>query len=291
MSYTLGCGGFRLEHRWVHRFDLHLPTHPQHDLANHAQFYYTHAGLWVGQWPQSLHHPSSTHDRGYGSRSVAHGNATSSEADHGPAPQRCRDTSATTQESDTIFTELNVFYAFRMPCQVQRIAADGHKSPSTHWEDGCQCHRDAQGVVVRAYRELDKLVGISYNYDERRAGMAAGRKTADIRLPEDEARLAQMLRALGNRTRFEIVKALSEQQGWTCGDVVASTVLAQSTVSQHLKVLREAGLIQGDADGATTCYRINPNGVRWLRRQIQQWLPGCCPPSGRRQRTARRRAG
>jgi len=121
--------------------------------------------------------------------------------------------------------------------------------------------------------------------------MATGRKTADTRLSEDEARLAKMLRAVGNPTRFQIVKALSEQPDWTCGDIVARTVLAQSTVSQHLKVLREAGLIQCDADGATTCYRIDPNGVRWLRLQIQQWLPGCCTPSRRRQRTARRRAG
>ena len=62
-------------------------------------------------------------------------------------------------------------------------------------------------------------------------------------LTTDEIRLAQMLRALGNPIRFRIMQFLAEKQMCITGDIVEFTTLAQSTVSQHLKVLREAGLI------------------------------------------------
>ena len=54
------------------------------------------------------------------------------------------------------------------------------------------------------------------------------------------------------------------------------TTLAQSTVSQHLKVLREAGLIQGEIEGPATCYCISPDGVQFLKDQVGNWLPACC---------------
>ncbi len=95
-------------------------------------------------------------------------------------------------------------------------------------------------------------------------------------LSVDEARLARMFKALGNPVRFQIVKTLAECQECVCGDIVATTPLAQSTVSQHLKVLREAGLIQGDVDGQATCYCLDGRGVRWLKEQIEGWLPQCC---------------
>ena len=55
-----------------------------------------------------------------------------------------------------------------------------------------------------------------------------------------------MLKALGNPVRFQIVQILAEKQVCITGEIVEATTLAQSTVSQHLKVLREAGLIHGD---------------------------------------------
>ena len=53
-----------------------------------------------------------------------------------------------------------------------------------------------------------------------------------------------------------------------------TTPLAQSTVSQHLKVLREAGLIRGEIEGPATCYCLIRPGLRWLKEQIEGWLPG-----------------
>ncbi len=104
------------------------------------------------------------------------------------------------------------------------------------------------------------------------------RQNKDVRLSADDVRLAQMLKALGNPIRFQIVKTLAERQTCITNEIVESTTLAQSTVSQHLKVLREAGLIQGEVEGPATCYCLNPEGILWLKRQFGNWLPNCCRP-------------
>jgi ArsR family transcriptional regulator len=95
-------------------------------------------------------------------------------------------------------------------------------------------------------------------------------------LATPDLRLAQMLKALGNPVRFQIMQYLSEKQVCITGDIVEFTTLAQSTVSQHLKVLREAGLIEGEVEGPATCYCIDTDGVRFLKDRIDAWLPGCC---------------
>jgi ArsR family transcriptional regulator len=95
-------------------------------------------------------------------------------------------------------------------------------------------------------------------------------------LPTDKERLAQMLKALGNPVRFQIVETLAERQTCITHQIVETTPLAQSTVSQHLKVLREAGLVRGEVEGPATCYCLDLDGIRWLKEQIESWLPGCC---------------
>jgi ArsR family transcriptional regulator len=95
-------------------------------------------------------------------------------------------------------------------------------------------------------------------------------------LNRDEVRLANMLKALGNPVRFSIMQHLAERQMCITGDIVAFTTLAQSTVSQHLKVLREAGLIEGEIEGPATCYCISLNGLQFLKSQVDKWLPDCC---------------
>jgi ArsR family transcriptional regulator len=95
-------------------------------------------------------------------------------------------------------------------------------------------------------------------------------------LTASEQRLATMLKALGNPVRFQIVQLLAEKQVCITGEIVEFTTLAQSTVSQHLKVLREAGLISGEIEGPATCYCLNQAGIRWLKDQVGRWLPGCC---------------
>jgi DNA-binding transcriptional ArsR family regulator len=95
-------------------------------------------------------------------------------------------------------------------------------------------------------------------------------------LPQNKLRLAKMLKALGNPVRFQIVEFLAERQMCITAEIVENTPLAQSTVSQHLKVLKEAGLISGEIDGPATCYCLDEENIRWLKEQIEGWLPSCC---------------
>ena len=99
-------------------------------------------------------------------------------------------------------------------------------------------------------------------------------------LSTDKKRLARMLKALGNPIRFQIMEYLASNQTCTyiTNDIVRVLPLAQSTVSQHLKVLREAGLIHGEIEGPATCYCLDPDGIQWLKEQIGNWLPECCSP-------------
>lgn len=101
-------------------------------------------------------------------------------------------------------------------------------------------------------------------------------------LSSDDVRLAGMLKALGNPIRFRIMHILAEKKMCITGDIVELTDLAQSTVSQHLKVLREAGLISGEIDGPATCYCLNDAGIRWMKSKIDRWLPECCPTNTQR---------
>lgn len=75
-------------------------------------------------------------------------------------------------------------------------------------------------------------------------------------------RIARYARALAHPARIAILQVLIKRQACVCGDIVDELPLSQSTVSQHLKELKEAGLIQGDIDGAKVCYCIN--GKEWL---------------------------
>ena len=104
-------------------------------------------------------------------------------------------------------------------------------------------------------------------------------KNRALSLTPDAERLATMLKALGNPIRFQIMQTLAERQTCITGEIVQTMPLAQSTVSQHLKVLSEAGLIRGEIEGPATCYCVDPSGVRWLKEQVEAWLPDCCAPA------------
>ena len=96
--------------------------------------------------------------------------------------------------------------------------------------------------------------------------------TKVLKLSPEKQRLAKMLKALGNPQRFQIVEFLAANNMCITNDIVRNTPLAQSTVSQHLKVLRESGLIRGEIEGPATCYCLDPEGFNWLKEQIGNWL-------------------
>jgi ArsR family transcriptional regulator, arsenate/arsenite/antimonite-responsive transcriptional repressor len=83
----------------------------------------------------------------------------------------------------------------------------------------------------------------------------------------DEARAVTMLRALANPVRFRIVQILAGRECVT-GDLVEALPLAQSSVSEHLKVLRDAGIVQGTVDGPNRCYCLDPQAFAFLRRTL-----------------------
>src|SRR5687767_6235783 len=72
-----------------------------------------------------------------------------------------------------------------------------------------------------------------------------------------EQELAEFAKALGHPARIAILKVLAEKDQCICGEIVEVLPLAQSTVSQHLKELVNAGLIRGSVDGPRSCYCIN----------------------------------
>ena len=97
------------------------------------------------------------------------------------------------------------------------------------------------------------------------------REEPDLRPVEgDEAdeELAALAKALAHPARVKIVRLLLRKDACICGDIVEELPLAQSTVSQHLKVLKEAGLIRGDVDGHRVCYCFEPRTLRRLRSLV-----------------------
>lgn len=85
---------------------------------------------------------------------------------------------------------------------------------------------------------------------------------------EADEELATLAKALGHPARVKILRILLRKDACICGDIVEELPLAQSTVSQHLKVLKEAGLVRGDVDGPRVCYCIEPRALRRLRALV-----------------------
>jgi ArsR family transcriptional regulator, arsenate/arsenite/antimonite-responsive transcriptional repressor len=80
--------------------------------------------------------------------------------------------------------------------------------------------------------------------------------------------LAALAKAVGHPARVQIMRLLVRRDSCICGDIVDELPLAQSTVSQHLKVLKEAGLIRGDIDGPRVCYCVEAHALRRLKALV-----------------------
>lgn len=75
-------------------------------------------------------------------------------------------------------------------------------------------------------------------------------------------RMAELMKALGHPARIAIIELLADCETCICGDITNKLPLAQSTVSQHLKALKKAGIIKGEIDGVRTCYCLDEEGVK-----------------------------
>jgi predicted transcriptional regulator len=87
-------------------------------------------------------------------------------------------------------------------------------------------------------------------------------------------RTARYAKALGHPARIAILKLLIGKRSCVCGDIVDELPLSQSTVSQHLKELKEAGLIQGTIEGPRVCYCIDPKEWAVAKRRMIELFDG-----------------
>jgi len=86
--------------------------------------------------------------------------------------------------------------------------------------------------------------------------------------PGSDEELAEVARALAHPARVRLLRILLARKACICGELVEMMPLAQSTVSQHLKVLKEAGLVLGEIDGPKVCYCVNPAALRRLKELV-----------------------
>lgn len=97
--------------------------------------------------------------------------------------------------------------------------------------------------------------------------MSPPNRSRDAITAADEE-LASLAKALGHPARVAILRQLSARGECICGEIVSALPLAQATVSQHLKVLKDAGFVQGEIDGPRVCYCIAPATVKRFRALV-----------------------
>jgi ArsR family transcriptional regulator, arsenate/arsenite/antimonite-responsive transcriptional repressor len=96
-----------------------------------------------------------------------------------------------------------------------------------------------------------------------------------------EVQLAAYAKALAHPARIVILRELAKRGTCICGEIVEVLPLAQSTVSQHLKALKEAGLIEGEVEGPRSCYCLNVKAIKILVEAFGSLgktlnKPSCC---------------
>ena len=89
---------------------------------------------------------------------------------------------------------------------------------------------------------------------------------------EAEMQIAKFAKALSHPARVAIMQLLIQKQSCVCGDIVDELPIAQSTVSQHLKELKQAGLIKGNIDGASICYCVDIEVLQTAKDILNQFL-------------------
>jgi DNA-binding transcriptional ArsR family regulator len=87
--------------------------------------------------------------------------------------------------------------------------------------------------------------------------------TKTIDYTKSELDIAKYVKAMAHPARIAIIQLLLKKQSCVCGDIVDELPISQSTVSQHLKELKEVGLIKGEIEGTTVCYCLDEK--EWLK--------------------------
>jgi ArsR family transcriptional regulator len=92
------------------------------------------------------------------------------------------------------------------------------------------------------------------------------------KFPETDQHVAQIAKALSHPARIAILKELAERRTCICGEIVGVLPLSQSTVSQHLRELKQTGIIKGTADGTRSCYCIDWEVLNRYRDSLTSFL-------------------
>ena len=95
---------------------------------------------------------------------------------------------------------------------------------------------------------------------------------------EEQNKLASMLKAMAHPARIAILQHIINANACICGDLVEELGLAQATISQHLKELKNAGLIQGTIEGVSVCYCIEPKAWAMLNKELDSFFGGYKDP-------------
>jgi len=95
-------------------------------------------------------------------------------------------------------------------------------------------------------------------------------KTKSEEFSVKDNRVAKYAKALSHPARVAILKLLVQKKACVCGDIVDELPLSQSTVSQHLKELKEAGLIKGDIEGVKVCYCIDEKEWKTAQKLLNE---------------------
>jgi len=91
---------------------------------------------------------------------------------------------------------------------------------------------------------------------------------------DDVNAIAQLAKALSHPARVAILQELADRSTCVCGEIVQHVPLAQATVSQHLKELRNARLVKGDVEGPRICYCLDLEGVQGIHEKLGAFLDG-----------------
>lgn len=108
--------------------------------------------------------------------------------------------------------------------------------------------------------------------------MTRTRSTRNETYPAELVDLALVARALAHPGRLQLLEAIAARRSCVCGELVELMPLAQSTVSQHLKELKEAGLVHGVIDGPRTCYCVDERKLAAVAGAFARMFArlGCC---------------
>ncbi len=91
--------------------------------------------------------------------------------------------------------------------------------------------------------------------------------------------LAMMAKAISHPARISILKILAKKENCNCNDLVAELPLSQSTVSQHLKELKNCGLIDGSSQRTSSIYSLNKNGIKAFEKEFKKMIKSLSPKS------------